>query len=160
MAIATIHLSTSPTKFVQNLNNLHIGVIRQTGEKRMKRFLLSFLLLAGIANSQVKYSFVDSIGVTTSDSTKTYTNRFEVCNIMFSGCDGYVRWQMHSADTTGWALFGGGKHRLKLTDGSVLTIKPDANLGIPGVYKIQVSAVSGTGTAYIFGTRAVSSSTR
>jgi hypothetical protein len=125
----------------------------------MKKLVLIGLLLFMFveARTQTAFSFLDSLVVTTTKKDTTFsTERFETFNIKFSGCDGLVRFAMSSQDTVGWDRQGPAakmRHYILVDEGSVLSVSADKNLRVPGVYKLDVRTVSGSGIMYIFGTK-------
>jgi hypothetical protein len=129
----------------------------------MKRLLVGILLLFPMLSigqtTTSRFSFQDSLVVTTTKKDTTFTTeRFETAEIMFSGCDGLVRFAMSTQDTVGWNRQGPAakmKHYRLVEEGNILYIVPNKDLGITGLYRLDVRSVSGSGIMYLTGTKKV-----
>ena len=106
------------------------------------------LLTAGLSHAQQsRFAVTDSLAITTTAIDSTFTYPWESVVLWTSGCNALYKIEINAVDDiTGEPYF-------RLDAGSFVAIKKDQQLGISGLYRLRIKAVSGTGTVYLFGTK-------
>jgi len=123
----------------------------------MKRFVLIIALILFpivFVRGQIARSWTDSLAVSTSSSDTTFsTQRWETATLIFSGCDGWIKYALSSRDTLGWSDDSHGKKWFYLGEGQTLSITANKELRIPGLWRLEYKAALGSGALFITGTK-------
>jgi hypothetical protein len=126
--------------------------------KKLVLFGLLFLLaIPAVAQlGTTRFFTSDSMAVSTTKRDTTFsTERYESCNILFSGCDGLIRVATSTQDTVGWTNTTVVKRFFLVPELVPFKITANSALGIVGLYRLDFGAVTGTGIMYIIGTKKV-----
>lgn len=108
---------------------------------------LIVLLFATVVVGQNRIACTANIAITTVETDTTLTTFWETATIQVDGCDALVKLYFSSVDTLLSEDF------FLIKQHQPISVQRDKNLGIPGLKRLKIKAVSGTGTAYLVGTQ-------
>ena len=118
--------------------------------------ILCILALASVASAQTTHLCQDSLAVSETMATKTFTTRYIECSLYFNGCTGLIRVASSDQDSTGIFCTNDSQTNKKwitLLPNQPFHIETDKALGTVGLKHIAYKSASGTGALMIIGVK-------